>query len=88
VTSIDLNTDGNDEVLVYNDLPSFCGTGGCLLEGYRKQKGVWKKILSSLAYKEVASIDAPLGSYVDLVVSVQGGDEVYQKRVVCPKTDS
>jgi zona occludens toxin (predicted ATPase) len=29
VTSIDLNTDGNDEVLVYNDLPSFCGTGGC-----------------------------------------------------------
>lgn len=70
----DLNADGTYEALVYEDLPGFCGTGGCYLEVYRKNAEKWEQVLSLLAYGEVGISTTKTKGYADILVTVQTDD--------------
>jgi hypothetical protein len=69
----DLNYDGTAEALVYENLPGFCGSGGCPFEVYQKNGGVWRKILSTTALRDAVGISTQLtGAFADMYLSVAG----------------
>ena len=73
VSTVDLNADGVSEAIVYEDLPGFCGSGGCMLDIYQKQNGKWIKIFSTLASGgEVGLANNSTNSWLDLFITVPG----------------
>ncbi|HEY6022298.1 MAG TPA: hypothetical protein VIY48_21310 [Candidatus Paceibacterota bacterium] len=75
MASVDLNGDGTPEVLVYEDLPSFCGTGGCELQVYTKGVSGYKKVFSIVAAGEVGLLGSITGGYQDLAISTNMGTD-------------
>ncbi len=71
MASVDLNDDGTDEVLVYEDLPGFCGTAGCPFDVYQKKLGDWQQLFSRLSIGEPALANVFTDGYRDLFISVQ-----------------
>lgn len=72
VAAVDLNADGTPEALVYEDLPGFCGTGGCTLDIYQLQKSKWVKVSSLLAGGDIGLANTSTEGYTDLFLSVAG----------------
>lgn len=82
VATADLNGDGADEVLVYEDFPGYCGPAGCGLEVYKKEKSGWASILSAEASSRVGISYTTQNGYAVLYLSVQGADLGYQTQIV------
>ena len=72
VAAVDLNGDGVAEALVYEDLPGFCGSGGCALDIYQDKQGKWVKISGFFGAGEVGVSSSLTGGYHDLFLSVSG----------------
>lgn len=81
IALVDLNKDGVSESLVLEDLPGYCGSGGCPFDIYRKDKGKWVNIYSSLAGLTVGVSSVYTNGYADLFLSVTG-DSGYESKVV------
>lgn len=81
IALVDLNKDGVSEALVLEDLPGYCGSGGCPFDIYRKDKGKWVNIYSSLAGLTVGVSSVYTNGYADLFLSVTG-DSGYESKVV------
>jgi hypothetical protein len=71
MASVDINDDGTAEVLVYEDLPGFCGTAGCPFEIYQNTSNTWKLVFSHLSLNMPALANVFTSSYNDLYLSVQ-----------------
>lgn len=71
VSLADLNGDGVREALVYENLPGYCGTGGCLFNVYQKQSGSWKQILSTLAGETVGVSDSSTNNFNNILVTTK-----------------
>ncbi|MSR70957.1 hypothetical protein EXS62_02870 [Candidatus Kaiserbacteria bacterium] len=82
VAAIDLNGDGVDEAIVYEDFFGYCGSGGCALDIYKKEKTVWVSILSAQASKNVGISYAAQNGYAVLFLSVEGAGLGYQTQIV------
>lgn len=72
VAAVDLNQDGTAEALVYENLPGFCGAGGCELDIYQDEAGKWTKISSMLADGDIGLSNTASNGYLDLFLSVPG----------------
>lgn len=73
VAMADITNDGVPEAFVYNNLPGFCGSGGCVLDIYQKKSGSWKKIFSvSASGEEVGLTNALTQGYLGFFVTVPG----------------
>lgn len=69
----DLNNDGIDEVLVYENLPIACGTAGCPLEIYQNIQNKWTLLYSIMTGEYVGLSNTLTNGYLDLFLSTQGG---------------
>lgn len=72
VALVDLNEDGTPEALVSENLPGYCGSGGCPLDIYRKVKGKWVALYNTLAAGTVGQSNTYTGGYADLFLSIHG----------------
>ena len=70
VALLDITDDGVAEALVLDDLPGYCGTGGCTLDIYKKQNGKWVSIYNVLAQGEIGLSNTITSGYQDLFLSV------------------
>ncbi len=71
VTSVDLNGDATNEVIVSESLPGFCGTNGCPLDIYRNKNGQWTKISSLLSSGAIGLENVSTAGYRNLFVTTQ-----------------
>ena len=77
----DLNGDDNDDALVYVSGPDWCGSGGCTLLVFESITGPDAEVLGpyrpaaevSLVTGPILVAGAPLDSWRDLIVTVDGG---------------
>jgi len=76
IALIDLTEDGTPEAIVFESLPDYCGSGGCMLEIYKKTSGVWTKIFSSIGGGEVGLSNTITNGYFDLYLSVRDKNTV------------
>ncbi len=65
----DLNEDGVLEVLVFENLPGACGTAGCPFDIYKKEKGKWVNIFSSLTGEDIGISNTYTNKYADLFLA-------------------
>jgi hypothetical protein len=70
--SIDLNGDGVGEVVVYDDMPGLCGSGGCTIDVYKKKGSGWENILTTLGYEGVAVSNTKALGFSNLLFTVRG----------------
>jgi len=76
VALVDLTDDGTPEAIVYENLPSFCGTGGCTLDIYKKTGSTWAKVFSTSGGGVVGLSNTLTNGYLDLYLTVGQGDTV------------
>lgn len=70
---VDVTYDSTPEVFVYEDVPGFCGSGGCRLVLYKKEQGTWHKLLGVVAENDTVGVSTVFsGPYADLLVSIHG----------------
>lgn len=69
---VDLNNDGTDEVLVYENLDSLCGSAGCPFDIYIRQGSGWQNILSTVTYEHVAILSQSGSGYKNLLIPGRG----------------
>lgn len=72
VSMVDLNHDGIQEAIVYEDLPGFCGSGGCTLDIYQRNQKGWNKIFSAISGPDVGIANSSTNEYSDLFFTVHG----------------
>ncbi len=82
IALVDLNGDSVQEGIVYVDPPGYCGSAGCSLDIYKKQGKTWTQIFSTVAYDIVATLPTMSNSYKDLLLTVQGGEDLSNTRLV------
>src|SRR3989344_9023243 len=70
VALLDVTDDGIAEALVFEDLPGYCGTGGCTFDIYKKQNGKWVSVYSALAQGEIGLANTITNGYQDIFLSV------------------
>ena len=70
VALLDVTDDGIAEALVFEDLPGYCGTGGCTFDIYKKQNGKWTSVYSALAQGEIGLANTITNGYQDIFLSV------------------
>jgi hypothetical protein len=80
VASVDLDGDAANEVIVYENLPGFCGTAGCPLTVYKKQGSGWQTILDTVAYENIGIVGPTGGGFRNMLIPVHG-DVGYQTKV-------
>lgn len=71
VAMIDITDDSAPEALVIEDLPGFCGSGGCPFSVYQKSGSEWKEIFSAQA-QEVALANVITNGHLGLYIMSQG----------------
>lgn len=81
IALVDINKDGVSEAVVLEDLPGYCGSGGCPFDIYKKDKGKWVNIYGSLAGLTVGVSSVYTNGYADLFLSVTG-DSGYESKVI------
>jgi hypothetical protein len=69
VGSVDLDGDGINEIVVYENLPGMCGTGGCTIDVYKKHNTLYENILSTLGFETVGVSTGITSGYKDLLIS-------------------
>lgn len=71
---VDLDGDGQDDLLVYLEDPYFCGSGGCSLVVFRNEGDTFTKVASTSVTRSPIAVGAagPAG-WRDLYVSIGGG---------------
>jgi len=72
VALTDLNGDGTQEALVYEDLPGYCGLAGCSLDIYQKKQSKWTKISGVFGGGDVGISSTLTNGYHDLFLMVAG----------------
>ncbi len=72
MASVDLNGDGVPEVLVYENLHGYCGSGGCQVYVFVKQGSSWHALLTALGSEMVGVSVHKTNGYDDLLLSVPG----------------
>lgn len=72
VGTADLDKDGTPEVIVYENLPGLCGSGGCPIDVYKKHETLYENIFSGLGSEIVGVSSQKTEGYADLLVSVHG----------------
>ena len=77
----DLTDDNVPEALVEEDLPGYCGSGGCPLDIYKKSNGKWTLLFSSLVSGDIGLSSTITNGYRDLFLPVSG-DIVYQSKIM------
>lgn len=71
VALVDITGDGIPEAFVYENLPGFCGSAGCALDIYQKEKGKWMKIFNTLASGDnIGLSNVLLNGYLNLFITV------------------
>lgn len=65
----DLNADGLEEIVVYESLPGFCGSGGCPLDIYTYSGSAWTQILSTIAAEKIGIAPSVSGGYKELFLT-------------------
>ncbi|WP_156167427.1 hypothetical protein [Aurantiacibacter marinus] len=74
VGEVDLDGDGQDEILAYVGGPMLCGTGGCLLEVLQRTgQGLDRLGSLSVSQLPVGVFEASTNGWRDLAVTVYGG---------------
>jgi hypothetical protein len=81
VAMLDLNGDKVQEAIVYEDLPGYCGSGGCSIEVWQKTGTTWNNIFKGLGYETIGVTDSTTSGYKNLLISVHG-DVGYMTKVV------
>ncbi|OGC83011.1 hypothetical protein A3D68_01305 [Candidatus Adlerbacteria bacterium RIFCSPHIGHO2_02_FULL_52_17] len=76
IALVDITDDGVPEAIVFENLPSFCGSGGCPLDVYKKVNSKWTNIYSIIAGSEVGLSNTLINGYLDLYMTVGGSDTV------------
>ncbi len=69
IAVVDLNEDGASEALVFENLPGTCGTAGCPLDIYKKEKEKWVNVFSTLTGENVGISNTYTNNYVDLFLA-------------------
>ncbi|MBB1087202.1 hypothetical protein H4F99_01730 [Lysobacter sp. SG-8] len=71
---VDLDGDGQDDLLVYLEDPYFCGSGGCSLVVFRNEGATFTKVASTSVTRSPIAVGAagPAG-WRELYVSIGGG---------------
>lgn len=69
---LDLDGDKIAEALVYEDLPSFCGSGGCPVDVWQKAGTSWKRIGTGFGSGTIGLIAGESG-YANLLITGQEG---------------
>lgn len=72
VGSIDLEGDGTAEVIVYENLPGMCGSGGCPIDLYKKHSTLYESMFSVLGNGTVGILSTKTQGYFDLLLSTHG----------------
>ena len=65
----DLNEDGVPEALVFENLPGTCGTAGCPFDIYKKEKGKWVNVFSTLTGENIGISNTYTNNYTDLFLA-------------------
>ncbi len=81
IAAVDLNSDGILEAIVYADPPGYCGTGGCPLSVYKKEAGVWVRVLDTVAQEAVGLSKKKTEGYTDLFITMSGSSTYYKSHV-------
>jgi len=76
IALVDITDDGVPEALVYENLPTYCGSGGCTLDVYKKASGKWTNIYSTIVGGEVGLSNTLINGYLDLYLTVGGNNSV------------
>lgn len=69
VAFVDITDDGIKEALVYEDLPGFCGSGGCSLDIFQQKQTKWTKLSSLSGGEEVGLSNTLTNGYLDLFLT-------------------
>lgn len=72
VAASDLNGDGTAEVLVYENLLGFCGSGGCPLDILQLKNSEWIKVSNLVGGEIVGLANTSTNGYKDLFLSMRG----------------
>ncbi len=71
---VDLDGDGQDDLLAYLEGPYFCGSGGCSLLVFRNEGGAFTKVASTSVTRSPIAIGEPgPRGWRDLYVTIGGG---------------
>ena len=81
IVLVDLTDDNISEALVEEDLPGYCGSGGCPLDIYKKINSKWVLLFSTLASGDIGLSNTITNGYRDLFLSVPG-DLGYQNKII------
>jgi hypothetical protein len=73
VALTDLNGDGTNEAIVFEDSPGLCGTGGCELDIYQKKGTAWNKVFTGLVQGDVGLSNVYVNGYQELYLTVDNG---------------
>lgn len=68
----DLTNDGVPEALVYENIAYTCGTAGCPLDIYQKQKGKWVLLFTKLVGPKIGISNTLTSGFLDLFLTVGG----------------
>ena len=76
IALVDLTEDSKPEAIVYENLLSFCGSGGCTIDVYKKVGNTWTNIFSTAGGGVVGLSNTLTSGYLDLYLTVGAGDTV------------
>lgn len=82
VAAADLGGDSASEVVVFEDMPGLCGSGGCSIEVFKKDGSSYVPILSTLGYEFIGTGSTKTGGYADLYIAMHGSGFGYMTRLV------
>lgn len=81
VALIDINEDGSPEALIYENLPGFCGSGGCPFDIYQQQQGKWVRLSSFLGGPNIGLSNTYVNGYLDFFLS-ESGDMGSESKII------
>jgi hypothetical protein len=73
IALVDVTDDDVVDAIVYNTLPGACGSAGCPLTIYKKDKNNWVNIFNAQTVGEIGLSNTITSGHVDLILTVQSG---------------
>jgi hypothetical protein len=80
IANIELTGDKIAEVIVYEDLPGFCASGGCPIDVLKKEGEQWFSVFEGLGY-DVATTESSTNGYKNLIISMHGTSAGYMTEI-------
>jgi hypothetical protein len=69
IAMVDLDEDGVAEALVLENLPGYCGTAGCPFDIYKKEKGKWVNIFTTLTGENIGISNTYNNNFADIYLA-------------------